>query len=145
VRLRLELESRGGNTAGFHIPDEVVEALGGGRRPKVVVTFGSHTWRSSIAHMGGQFMLGVSMADREAAGVSAGQLLDLEVELDTAERTVDVPDDLAAELERDRAALEAWREWPFSRRKEAARMLTEAKKPETRARRLDKVLAELRS
>jgi hypothetical protein len=143
MRLRLELKGHGGNTAGFEIPDEVIEELAGGRRPKVVVTVGKHTWRSSIANMGGTFMLGVSMENRAAAGVSAGETLDVDIELDTAVRTVDVPDDLAAELERDSSAKAVWEGWSFTRRKEAARSLTEAKKPETRARRLEKVLAEL--
>ena len=142
--LRLELRSHGGNTAGFVIPDEVVEELGGGRRPKVVVTVGAHTWRSSIAHMGGQFLLGVSMENRAAAGVAVGDVLDLALELDTAERSVDVPDDLAAELAGDDTARATWDGWSFTRRKEAARALTEAKKEETRARRLAKVLADLR-
>ena len=144
MKLRLELRGGGGNTAGFVVPDEVVEELGGGRRPKVVVTIGKHTWRSSIANMGGQFMLGVSMANREAAGVVAGQTLDVDVVLDTAPRTVDVPDDLAAELAGDGGARETWATWSFTRQKEAARLLTEAKQPETRTRRLTKVLAELR-
>jgi hypothetical protein len=144
MRLRLELSGGGGNTAGFVVPDEVVEELGGGRKPKVVVTIGEHTWRSSIVNMGGQFMLGVSMANREAAGVSAGETLDVEVVLDTAPRTVEVPDDLAAELARDADAGAAWATWSFTRQNEAARLLTEAKKPETRTRRLEKVLAELR-
>ena len=144
MKVRLELVSHGGNTAGFEIPDRVVEELGGGRKPKVVVTIGPHTWRSSIVNMGGQFMLGVSMANRAAAGVSAGQTLDVDLELDTAPRTVDVPDDLAAELASDAGATSAWERWSFTRRNEAARSLTEAKKPETRARRLEKVLADLR-
>ena len=144
MRLRLELRGNDGNAAGFVVPDEVVEELGGGRRPKVVVTIGKHTWRSSIANMGGQFMLGVSMANREAAGVAAGQTLDVDVVLDTAPRTVDVPDDLAAELAGDAGARETWATWSFTRQKEAARLLTEAKQPETRSRRLTKVLAELR-
>ena len=144
MRLQLELLGHGGNTAGFEIPDEVVEELGGGRRPKVVVTVGRHTWRSSIVNMGGTFMLGVSMENRAAAGVAAGQTLDVEVTLDSAPRTVELPEDLAAELERDAAARAAWGTWSFTRQKEAARSLTEAKKPETRARRLEKVLAELR-
>ena len=144
MKLRLELKGGGGNTAGFVVPDEVVEELGGGRKPKVVVTIGSHTWRSSIANMGGQFMLGVSIANRDAAGVAAGQTLDLDVELDTAPRTVEVPDDLAAELAEDTDARSTWERWSFTRQNEAARLLTEAKKPETRARRLAKVLAELR-
>jgi hypothetical protein len=141
----MELRGGGGNTAGFVVPDEVVEELGGGRKPKVVVTIGKHTWRSSIVNMGGQFMLGVSMANREAAGVAAGQTLDVDVELDTAPRTVEVPDDLAAELAGDDVASAAWATWSFTRQNEAARLLTEAKKPETRERRLEKVLAELRA
>jgi hypothetical protein len=144
MRLRLELVGHGGNTAGFEIPDEVVEELGGGRRPKVLVTVGPHTWRSSIANMGGTFMLGVSMENRAAAGVAAGEVLDVDITLDTAPRTVDVPDDLTAELEGDESARTAWETWSFTRQKEAVRSLTEAKKPETRARRLEKVLAELR-
>jgi hypothetical protein len=141
----MELRGGGGNTAGFVVPDEVVEELGGGRKPKVVVTIGKHTWRSSIVNMGGQFMLGVSMANREAAGVAAGQTLDVDVELDTAPRTVEVPDDLTAELAGDDVASAAWATWSFTRQNEAARLLTEAKKPETRERRLEKVLAELRA
>ncbi len=144
MHLRLELERTGANTAGFRIADDVVEELAGGRRPKVVVTVGPHTWRSSIANMGGEFWLGVSKENREAAGVTAGETLDLELALDTAARTVDVPDDLAAELARDPAVRTAWAGWSFTRRKEAARQLTEARKPETRERRLLKVLAELR-
>jgi len=144
MRLRLELRGAGGNTAGFVIPDEVVEALGGGRKPKVVVTIGPHTWRSSIANMGGRFMLGVSMENRAAAGVAAGETLDVDVELDTAERTVDVPEDLAAELAGDDALRATWDRWSYTRRKEAARQLVEAKKPETRTRRLEKILADLR-
>lgn len=144
MRLRRELVGHGGNTAGFELPGEVVDELGGGRRPKVMVTIGGHTWRSSIANMGGTFMLGVSMENRAAAGVSAGQVLDVDITLDTAPRIVDGPPDLATELDHDPAARATWETWSFTRQKEAARSLTEAKKPETRARRLEKVLAELR-
>ena len=143
MRLRLELQSHGGNTAGFVIPPEVVDELGAGRRPKVVVTVGEHSWRSSIASMGGQFLLGVSQENRAAAGVAAGQTLDLTVEVDDAPRTVEPPEDLAGALTSDPALAKAWETWPPSRQKEAARQLTEAKKPETRARRLEKILADL--
>ena len=85
-----ELEATGGTTTGFVVPVDVVEALGGGRRPKVAVTVNGHTWRTSIASMGGRFLLGVSAAVREAAGVAAGQTHTVSVELDTAPRTVEV-------------------------------------------------------
>jgi hypothetical protein len=143
VRLRLELVSHGGNTAGFDIPDAVVEDLGAGRRPKVVVTVGPHTWRSSIARMGDRFMLGMSQENRALAGVAAGDVLDVEIEVDSAPRVVELPEDLAAALAVDSAAAATWATWSFTRQKEAARQLTEAKKPETRARRLEKVLADL--
>jgi hypothetical protein len=144
VQLRLTLEPQGGNNAGFVVPDDVVDQLGGGRRPKVVVTLNGHTWRSSIASMGGRFLLGVNKANRDAAGVAAGDELDLEVVLDEQERTVEVPEDLAAALAGDDAAAQAWSTWSYTKQKEAARQLTEAKRPETRARRLEKVLTELR-
>lgn len=143
MRLTLELESTGGSTAGFRVPDDVVAELGGGGRPKVVVTVGDHTWRSSIAKMGGAYWLGVGAANRAAAGVEAGQTLDLEVTLDEAPRTVEPPEDLAAALGADPAARAEWDRWPPSRQKEAARQLTEAKKAETRERRLAKLLGEL--
>ena len=93
-----ELLATGGTTTGFVVPEAVVEALGAGRRPKVVVTVDGHTWRTSIASMGGRFLLGASAAVREASGISAGQTYTVTVEVDTAPRTVDVPDDLAAAL-----------------------------------------------
>lgn len=143
MRLHLTLEPQGGNNAGFVVPDEVVEALGGGRRPKVAATVNGYTWRTSIASMGGRFLLGVNQAHRAAAGIAAGDELDLEVVLDEAPRTVEVPDDLAAALAADAGAAGAWAGWSFTRQKEAARLLTEAKKAETRQRRLEKLLGEL--
>jgi len=143
VELRLELEATGGTTTGFRVPDEVVEALGAGRRPKVVATVGGHTWRSSIARMGEASWLGMSRAEREAAGVAAGDVLDLVVEVDAAPRTVEVPDDLAERLAADPALAAAWAALAPSRQKEAARQLTETKRAETRARRLEKVVADL--
>lgn len=145
MELQLTLEPQGGNNTGFVVPDEVVEQLGAGRRPKVAVTANGHTWRGSIASMGGRFLLGVTKANREAAGVAAGDVVDLDVVLDEQPRTVEVPDDLAGALAGDPALASAWESWSSSRQKEAARQVAEAKKPETRARRLDKVTAELRS
>ncbi len=143
MRLSLELVAHGGNTAGFEIPDEVVAELGGGNRPKVVLRIGEHEFRASIARMGGQFLLGLSQERRAEAGVAAGQVLDIEITLDEAPRTVDVPDDLQAVLDADPAASTAWQAWSFTKQKEAARQLTEAKRPETRATRLEKIRAQL--
>jgi uncharacterized protein DUF1905/bacteriocin resistance YdeI/OmpD-like protein len=136
VRLRLELESTGGSTAGFRIPDEVVDELGAGRRPKVAATVGGHTWRSSIARMGDAFWLGMSKDDRARAGVSAGDVLDLEVVVDDAPRTVVLPDELAS-------VADAWARLSYSNQRRIAESITGAKKPDTRAARVQKALAEL--
>lgn len=144
MRLTAELASNGGGAAGFVIPDELVEELGGGRRPKVALTVNGHTFRTSIARMGGQFLLGLSQERRAEAGVAAGEVLDIDIVLDLAPREVEAPADLAAALEADPLAAAAWGKAAYSHRKEWARALEDAKKPETRAARLEKTLAALR-
>lgn len=136
MRLRIELESTGGTTAGFRIPDEVVDELGAGRRPKVAATVGGYTWRSSIARMGDAFWLGMSKDNRAGAGVSAGDVLDLEVVVDDAPRTVELPEELAS-------VADAWARLSYSHQRRIAESITAAKKPETRAARVEKALAEL--
>src|SRR5258708_19275474 len=84
MRLRATIEGTGKTAAGIEIPAAVVDALGSGRRPAVRVTINGHTYRSTIAVMGGRYLLGVSNENRAAAGVPAGDQADLELELDTA-------------------------------------------------------------
>ena len=136
MRLRLELESTGGSTAGFRISDEVVDDLGAGRRPKVAATVDGYTWRSSIARMGDSFWLGMSKDNRAGAAVEAGQVLDLEVVVDDAPRTVELPEELAP-------VAEAWARLSYSNQRRIAEGITGAKKPETRAARVEKALTEL--
>lgn len=146
MRLQLELEGMGGNTTGFVIDPAVVDELGGGKRPKVVVTtrHGSteHTWRSSIASMGGRYLLGVSKANREAAGIAAGDVVDLEVTLDDAPREVEVPADLAQALA-DAGLREAWDALSYSHQRQHVMAVEDAKKPETRARRIAAAIVKL--
>ena len=141
---RGELVATGGNTAGFHIPDATVAELGGGGRPKVVVTVNGYTFRSSIARMGGEYWLGVSAERRAAAGVKAGDVLDLDIELATAPREMEVPDDLAAALDADPAAKKFWGTLSYSNQRWHVEQATGAKKPETRAARVAKSVAMLR-
>jgi uncharacterized protein YdeI (YjbR/CyaY-like superfamily) len=138
-----ELEATGGTTTGFVVPDELVDALGAGRRPKVVVTVQGHTWRTSIASMGGRFLLGASGAVREAAGLAAGQSYTVTVEVDTAPRTVDVPDDLAAALAASPAAAAGWAGLTYSQQRQHVEAVHAAKKPETRERRVAAIVAAL--
>src|SRR5690242_10641107 len=98
MRFRAQVERTGGSTTGIEVPAEVVDALGGGRRPKVVVTVNGTSYRSSVASMGGRFLVGVSAENRALLGVAGGDVVEVDLELDTAPRTVEVPQDLAAAL-----------------------------------------------
>jgi hypothetical protein len=134
----------GGKTAtGLQVPDDVVAELGAGKRPPVVVTVGGHTYRTTVAPMGGSYWLPLAAEHREAAGVQAEQEVDVSIELDTAPRDVPVPDDLATAMDDDaRAAFDGL---AFSHRKEWVRWVEEAKKPETRTARIEKNVEGLRA
>lgn len=124
---------------GIVVPPEVVEALGKGKRPPVKVTINGYTYRSTVFSMGGGFMLPLSLENRGPAGVKGGDTADITLELDTDERTVEVPDDLATAL--DAAGLRtAFDKLAFTHRKEHVRAVLDAKAPETRARRVVKAL-----
>lgn len=139
ITLRLTLQPVGGNNTAFTIPDAVVEQLGSGRRPKVVVRVGEHTWRSSIVSMGGCFVLGVSKENRTKAGLAAGDEADLTVTLDTAPRVVTVPGDLAEALDAA-GARAAFDRLAFTHQREHVESVTGAKKPQTRERRIARVV-----
>jgi hypothetical protein len=144
VRFEAVLELNGRTATGIEVPADVVAALGRGHRPPVTVTIDGYTYRSTVARMGGRYLLPVAAVHREAAGVAAGDALVVEVELDDQPRVVDVPADLASALDADPAARGAWEALAYTHRKEHVRAIEEAKKPETRARRVDKTLAMLR-
>lgn len=144
MRFRAELESTGKTTAGFEVPEEVVESLGGGGHPKVSVTVDGFTFRTSIAKMGGRFLLGVSAERRARAGIEAGQVFDVDVELDTAPREIEVPDDLAAAMAADALAKSFWDTLTYSKQSWHVHQVTSAKKAETRAARVEKSVAMLR-
>ena len=134
------LEQGGKTTTGIHVPDEVVAALDAGRRPPVCVTLGAHTYRTTVAAMGGRFLVPVSAAVRAAAGVAAGDELDVQIELDTEPRVVEVPDDLAAALAASPGARERFDRLAYSHRKEHVRAIDEAKTEATRQRRIAKAI-----
>ena len=135
----------GKNHAGIPVPAEVVNALDAGKRPLVVVTVGKHTYRSSIASMGGQFMVSMSAAHRTSADVSGGDVVEVEIGFDTAPRTVEVPEALAAALKQDRAAAEAFEALSNSRKSRVTLSVVDAKTEETRQRRVVKALDDLKT
>jgi len=145
VRFRATLETNGRTATGIEVPTDVVDALGAGKRPPVRVTLHEHTYRTTVARMGGRFLVPVSAEVRKAAGVSAGDELDVGIELDAGPRTVEVPADLAAALAAEPDAATAWEKLSYSHQKEWARSVEDAKKPETRARRIAAAVDALRS
>jgi len=142
----MRFESRvelGGRTAtGIAIPDEVVASLGESKRPAVTITLNGHTYRTTAVRMGGRFLVPLSAENREAAGVAAGDDVTVDVALDTAPREVELPTDLAAAM--DDAARTTYDGLSYTHRKEWVRWVEEAKKPETRATRIEKTVAGLR-
>jgi Bacteriocin-protection, YdeI or OmpD-Associated/Domain of unknown function (DUF1905) len=143
-RFQTTLQVEGRTATFFEVPLDV-PALFGRARPTVRVTIGGHTYRSTIAVYGGRYFLPLNRQNREAAGVAAGEAVTVELEEDAEERTVDVPEDLQAALDADEAARDAFDALSYSHRKEYADWIVEAKREDTRRRRVDKTLDRLRS
>jgi hypothetical protein len=131
-----------GKTAtGFVVPTDVVASLSDSKKPPVTVTIGTHTYRNTVAVMGGQFMIGVSAENRTAAGVAAGDEITVKLTLDTAPREYEVPPDLAKALTAAPDAKTFFEQLPPSMKKYHVGQVTDAKTPETRARRIEKAVA----
>jgi hypothetical protein len=143
VEFRTTVVQSGKTATGLQVPDDVVAALGGGKRPPVTVTLGGYGYRTTVAPMGGTFWIPLAAEHRAAAGLQAGQEVDVRVELDTAPRETPLPEDLAATLDDDARAF--FDGLAPSHRKEWVRWVEDAKKPETRAARVEKTAEALRA
>jgi Bacteriocin-protection, YdeI or OmpD-Associated/Domain of unknown function (DUF1905) len=129
---------------GLEVPQEVVAALGGGKRPAVTITINGHSWKSRVAIMRGRYLLGLSNANRQAAGVVTGDEVEVEVELDAEPRVVAEPTDFARALDADPVARTAYDRLSYSRKREHVLAIESARKPETRMRRIEEAVAMLR-
>jgi hypothetical protein len=145
MRFRATVELGGKTATGVEVPAEVVAALGSGKRPAVTVTINEHTYRSTVAVMGGRYLLPLSAENRTAAGVNAGDEVDVDVELDTAPREVEVPRDLQAALDADAEANAAWAKLSYRHKRQHVLAIEQAKAEATRQRRVEKALAMLRA
>ncbi|HET6209015.1 MAG TPA: YdeI/OmpD-associated family protein [Jatrophihabitans sp.] len=145
MKFRTTVLQAGKTATGLQVPDDLVDSLGSGKRPKVVVTVAGYRYRTTVAPMGGRYLVPLSAEHRSAAGVAAGDEVEVDLELDVAPRVVEVPADLAAELSRDARASGYFDGLAYSHRKEWVRWIEEAKKPETRRTRLDRTMAALRA
>jgi antitoxin component of MazEF toxin-antitoxin module len=143
-RAELRSTQRGGGHL-VEVPPDVIEKLGGKGRIAIRATFNGVPYRGSIMRMGGVTVLGVTKGIMEQAGVEVGDTLEVVVENDDSPREVAVPAELAAAFERDSGMRTAWEALSYTARKEHATAIESAKKPETRARRVDTVLNALSS
>ena len=143
MEFRTTIQLEGKTATGIPVPADVVERLGKGKRPPVRVTIGGHTYRSTVAAYGDVFMLPLSAENRVAAGVAAGDEVDVGIELDTEPREVSVPSDFAAALKRSPNAKKTFDALSYSRKRAHVLSIEGAKTPETRKRRIDKSIAEL--
>jgi len=144
TRFRTTLVLGGKTATGVQVPDEVVTALGAGKRPPVRVTINGHSYPSTVASMGGVFMLPVSAENRAAAGIAAGDEVDVDIELDTEPRQVQVPADFAEALAADTPAGQRFAGLSYSHQRRWVLSIEGAKAADTRKRRIDKAIAELR-
>lgn len=144
LTFRATLLTNGKTATGIRVPEDVLAALGAGKRPAVRVTINGHTYRSTVGVMDGVPMLGVSAENRAAAGVAAGDEVDVTLELDSEPRSVTVPDDLTAALAGEPAAKAFFERLSYSQQRWFVESITGAKKAETRERRVMQAVERLR-
>ena len=135
-------QAEGLNATGIRVPPEVVASLGKGKKPPVKVTLAGYTYRSTVAVYGDAFLLPLAQEHRQAAGVKAGDEVEITLELDEEPRTVELPDDLAAALDAA-GARAAFDKLAPSARKEHVRQVETAKAQDTRDRRVAKIVSSL--
>jgi len=144
MKFRAVLLLNGRTATGIEVPPAVLDELGGGKRAAVSVTLNGYTYRTSVGSMGGRSLIPVSSDVRSAAGVAAGDELELTVELDSAPREVDLPPDFASVLAADAGARRVFDSLSYSHKRAYVLPIEGAKTPETRQRRIDKALEMLR-
>ncbi len=134
--------SQFGNNTGIEVPSEVIDALGAGKRPPVTVVVNGFEYRSTVAVMGGKYLIAFSSDKRAATGLSGGNAITVDLEVDTAPRTVEVPEDLASALA-TAGATAAFEKLAPSAKKAHVTNVEGAKTAETRARRVESIVAKL--
>jgi hypothetical protein len=143
MRFHTAILQTGKTACGIRVPDEVVEALGAGKRPAVTVTINGYLYRSTVAVMGGTYMVGVSAEHRAAAGVVGGEAVDVDIELDTAPRSVREPVDFTVALDAEPEARRMFDSLSYSNKSWHVLQIEGARTPETRQRRIAKSIDRL--
>jgi antitoxin component of MazEF toxin-antitoxin module len=144
MKFQTTILQSGKNTTGIEVPPEVVEALGSGKRPAVTVTLRGYTYRNTVAVMGGKYMLSVSAEVREKAGLAGGDEVEVELQLDSAPREVELPEDVAAALAAQPEAKRFFDSISYSQKRWFVMPIGDAKTPETRQRRIEEAVGMLK-
>jgi len=144
MKFRAIIQLNGKTATGIEVPPDVITGLDQGKRPPVRITIRGYTYRTTVGVMGGKSMLPVSAEHRTAAGVAAGDEVEVEIEADTEPREVTLPPEFAAALAADEAAQRAFRNLSYSRQQRYVLGVTSARTAETRERRIAGALGELR-
>ena len=144
MRFRAKVLLAGKTATGVEVPAKIVEGLGSTKRPLVSVTINAYTYRSAIAPIGGVYMLGISDEVRKSAHVAAGDTIDVDVELDTQPREVEVPPELAMALAKDAKAKKYFETLSYSGKYRLVAPIANGKTPQTRERNVAKAMEELK-
>lgn len=134
-----------GNATAVQVPKAALEKLNAGARPPVAITINGYRWRSRVAAMRGMYLIGISAAHRKASAIAEGDVVEVLLELDLEPRTVEEPADVASALNQRKALRTAFESLPFGLRRKHIASIEEAKSPETRARRIAKLVSDLGS
>ncbi len=134
-----------GNNTGIEINESLLEKLGGGKKPLVVVTLNGYSYRSAVGKMGDKFMISLSAENRKKAGVNGGEAVEITLELDTLPRTVEIPTDLQEALNKNKTAKVNFKNLSPSKQKAIVISINEAKTEETKSKRINKALEQLLS
>jgi hypothetical protein len=129
-----------GNNTGIPVPGEVIEQLRRGKRPPVLVSVNGYDYRSTVAVMGGQYLIGLSAAVRAATGLEGGDPISVTLKVADSPREVDVPDDFAAAMDGQEPARQFFDLLPNSLQRYHVDNINAAKTPETRERRINKAV-----
>jgi hypothetical protein len=140
LKFSTALLTAGKTATGIKIPDKIIEKLGGGKKPLVKITINNFAYRSAVAVMGGDYMVGVNAENRESAKVKGGDKIDVTIELDTEERTVEVPAEFQKMLNKNMVARKEFETLSNSKKKVLVIPIANAKTDETRNRNIEKAM-----
>lgn len=133
-----------GNNTGIEVNEQILDELGGGKKPLVVVTLNNYSYQCAVGKMGGKFMISLSAENRKNANVKGGDTVGIDLKLDTAPRTVVVPADFQHALDKNKIAKENFEKLAPSKKKAMVFSITEAKSIETKLNRIERAIATLK-